>query len=88
MPRKETQNTVRDILEKFRHFDSDDTGSYEKGLDQALSQLYQELKKCVPSLETRFLSKNNLQWELGWCKGRNDAIDTMHKNLKKACGVE
>ena len=61
-------------------------------IKETLSQIYQELKKCVPAKkEKEELIIETVKEENGWIaqgiiKGHNQAIDTIHKNLKKACG--
>ncbi len=81
---------IKDILDQYANYVARcERGSricsFGKELrqDQALCQIYAKLKKAVPS------KKNNpegLDRPIDY--GYNQAIDTIHKNLKNVCGVK
>ena len=60
---------------------------YEYDYASKLSQIYQELKRCVPEKADLFPEELS-DIMFGRKEGGNEIIDEVHKNLKKACGVE
>ena len=51
--------------------------------DRALLAIEKELLEGLPKLETRFLSKDKLNYQLGKCEGRKSMLSDCKQSIKK-----
>ena len=51
------------------------------GLNQAHTAIINLMKSLVPELETRFLTKDRLQYQMGWCEGRKSFREEMLRRI-------
>ena len=93
---------IKDILENLYEYAVNSTHNseeydemYEGRIKLTQSQIYRKIKKAMPPKDRLPLELQNCYMEIHRKEQnltplinqvRNDTIDTIHKNLKKACG--
>lgn len=75
-------NLMKEILESCSYYNKQ-SGSRFFEYEKAECKIKKLVLGCVPKSKIQFLSKSRLNYELGWCEGRNQLRNEIHKNIKK-----